>query len=69
MITYSERQYVTIPPRPSPNTSTPLNHFNLAGESSGGSDRGITRFFTAQEIQSREWEKMNKEQTNNMGLG
>ena len=28
------------------------------------SDRGITHFFTAQEIQSREWKEKNKEQTN-----
>ena len=32
----------------------------LASESSSGSDRSIVHFFTAQEIQSREWETKNK---------
>ena len=40
------------------------NLFHLGRWSSSGSDRGIAHFFTAQEIQSREWEE--KEQTNNM---
>ena len=51
-----------------PDTSTSLNHFNLGRWSSSGSDRGITHFFTAQELQSSEWEKKNKEQTNNKAL-
>ena len=58
---------VTIPPRP-PVTSTsskpfqswPVNHLVVLI-----SHISITHFFTAQEIQSREWEKNNKEQTNN----
>ena len=40
-----------------------------SGESSSSSDRRIAHFFMATEIQSREWEEKNKEQTNNMGLG
>ena len=43
-----------------PVTSTSLNHFNLGRWSSSGSDKGITHFFMATEIQSREWEKKNK---------
>ena len=39
------------------------------GDSSSGSDRGIIHFFMATRIQPREWEKKNKEQTNNKGLG
>ena len=53
---------MTIPTQPS-ETSTSLNNFNLGRWSSSGSDRAITHFFTAQEIQSREWEKKNKEPT------
>ena len=30
---------------------------------------GVSHFFTAQEIQPKEWEKKNKEQTNNKGFG
>ena len=52
-----------------PVTSTSGNNSVLAGDSSSGSDRGIIHFFTAQEIQPREREKKNKEQTDNMGLG
>ena len=48
---------------------TSCNNSVSAGDSSSCSDRGITHFFTAQEIQPREWEKKNKEQMNNKGLG
>ena len=37
----------------------------MTGESSSGSDRGITHFFMA----TRNTVKGEKEQTNNMGLG
>ena len=46
---------------PPPNTSISLNHFNLGRWSSSGSDRGITHFFMATEIQSREREKKRKD--------
>ena len=59
------RQY----PRGPPYLSTSCNNSVLAGDSSSGSYTGITHFFTAQVIQHREWEKKNKEQTNNKGLG
>ena len=49
--------------------STFCNNSVLIGDSSSGSDRGITHFFTAQDIQPREWEKKNKDQTNNKGFG
>ena len=54
------RRPVTIPSRPPPRIHQLLrNNFNLGWWSSSGSDRGITHFFTAQEIQSKEWEKKN----------
>ena len=55
--------YVTMPPRPPRIHQLLRNHFNLGRWSSSGSDRSIAHFFTAQEIQSRDWEEKNKEQT------